>query len=60
MNKEIIYVIENMSAPMKRELMRKVKNEKGKSEYYYQSKTLSELKKLMTNIKRNGRYLPKK
>ena len=59
MNKEIKYVIENMSAPMKRELMRK-HSMNGKPEYFYNPKTLKQLKELMTKIKRSNRFLPKK
>ena len=51
MNKEIKYVIENMSAPMKRELMRKIPGDKP--EYFYNPKTIKELKTLMGKLIKN-------
>jgi|TARA_B100000315_G_C14510787_1_gene556842 hypothetical protein len=60
MNKDIKYIIENMSAPMRSELMRKIpkgnwrlKKVRDKAKYFYDPKTIKGLKKLMTNLLKN-------
>ncbi len=52
MNKEMEYVILNMSAPMKRELTRKILL-KDKPKYFYNPKTIKELKSLMSKLIKN-------
>ena len=57
MNKDIKYIIENMSAPMRSQLL--LKTPKGlfrkntPSRYFYDPKTIKGLKKLMTNLLKN-------
>ena len=60
MNKDIKYIIENMSAPMRSELLKKIpkgkdwrqKKVRDKAKYFYDPKTIKGLKKLMTNLLR--------
>ena len=57
MNKDIKYIIENMSAPMRSQLL--LKTPKGlfrkntPSRYFYDPKTIRKLKNLMTNLLKN-------